>query len=394
MANFEWNMLRKARASVEREVTGIYGFNEIVQARLNVEDKAGNLYTHLLPTSHTLSRALKLQSEHKVSERVDKGNYFVANGEIVDFRAATSKKQFIHTDDAIETLLDQVGVRFNSLGLSEDGKTLNLVNQWGKHAIQQNKVKPLAAVAKKTGVREHLLGDDVSLSSFRDATDLHIPTLGAGGEFLSVVGQIWSPFKPHIEFSLGLVRLACNNGMIGSKDALVQRFQIVNEWDRHLAIASQRFREDVHRFIQERFTAMRDSRASLELVTRAYEHVMKRTKGLDASHEEYDRAKNLMSVLDCKFHLGSYYRDHAFTDGKMRGALQSHLTLFDLWNCVTETDAYLPTAEGSKTSTMQTFANELLLNSQKLHGVDRMSGEVPLAPFSDTDQAFFGTIDT
>jgi hypothetical protein len=394
MPNFDWKMIRKAHAVVEREITGVYGFNETVQANLSVQDIAGNTYQHLLPASHTLSRALKLQSEEKVSERVNKGNFFIANGDIVDFRTATSKKQFIHTDDNIDTLIEQVGVRFQSVGVSEDGEGIKVDNQWGNHALQCDKIGALSAVASKTGVREHLLGDKVSLSSFRDATDLHIPTLGSGGEFLSVVGQIWSPFKPHIEFSLGLVRLSCMNGMLGSKDTLVQRFQIINEWDHHLSIASQRFREDVHTYVQSRFTAMRDSRASLDLVGRAYDHVMKRTKGLDASHPEYGRAKNLLGVLDCKYHLKSYYRDHAFTDSSMRGALQSHLTLFDLWNCVTETDSYLPESEGSRTSTMQTFANELLLTTQKLHGVDRMSGGVPLAPFSSTDQAFFGTIDT
>lgn len=394
MSNFDWKMIRNGNAKVTRKVAGTFGLDEVIAAVVTVEDKAGNnQYSVELSPRHTLSRALRVQSEQRVSSRVENGNFFIANEKIIDFRPVGVNKQFVHSDDAISNLIEQVGVRFVEASASDDGEETTFVHQWGAHAIQPNDIKGLKALARKTKVRERLLTDEVSLSSFRDSTELQIASLGDGGQFMSAVGQIWSPFKPHIEFTMGLVRLACDNPMIGTSEGLVQRFQIVNEWDHHLSIASQRFREDLHKYINERFEAMRHNRASVDLVNKSYEHVMKRTKGLSPSHPEYDRASNLLGVLDCKFHLSNFYRDHVFKEAKLRGALQSHLTQFDLWNCVTETDAYIPPVEGSQSSTLQGFANELLTKTQKLHGVDRMQqGLATLAPFSDPDQAFFGTI--
>lgn len=385
MAIFDWKMIRKGTARVERCVMGYHGFNELVQAMLIVEAPSGEIYSHLMPSSHSLSKALTLQSEQRVSERVNGGDFFVANGELIDYRGVGKNKHFVHTDEAIETMLTEVGVRFKS----EDSLG---VQQWGRKALQPDELPLLKAVTKKTGIREHLLADNVSFSSFRDATDLHLPTLGEEGEFMSVVGQVWSPFKPHVEFTMGLVRKASASGMIGTREGLVQRFQIVNDWEHHLDTASQRFRDDVHKHLIKRFAIMQETRASVELVNRAHEHIVKRTKAMSLRDEAYQRAKNLMAVLDCKFHLGAYYLPHVFQEARMKGALQSHLSLFDLWGCVLDTDAYLPTVKGASTNTLQVFANELVMTAQKLHGVDRIIGHEPETAFDNLDDAFFGRL--
>ncbi len=385
MATFDWKMIRKGTARVERCVVGYHGFNELVQAMLIVEDDDGQTYSHLMPSEHSLSKALSLQSETRVSDRVNGGDFFIANGQIVDFRGVTKKKQFVHTDEAITTMLEEVGVRFS-------GENLNMVTQWGRKSLQPDEFPLLKAVTKKTGIREHLLDANVSFSSFRDATDLHLPALGEDGEFMTVVGQVWSPFKAHVEFTIGLVRKASKSGMIGTTEGLVQRFQIVNEWEHHLDIASQRFRDDVHKHLQKRFAIMQDTRASVELVNRAHDHIVKRTKSMSLRDPAYQRAKELMAALDCKFHLGAYYMPHVFQEARMKGALQSHLTLFDLWGCVLETDAHLPSVKGASTNTLQVFANELVMTAQKLHGVDRIIGHEPETAFDSLDDAFFGRL--
>lgn len=395
--SLSWKMIRAGSARVERELTGRFNLDEVVQARLVVVDESGREYSHLMPASNSLSRALELQSANNVSKRVDGGDFFIVNGQIADYRPVSAKRQFVHTDESIDTLINKVGLRYRTTELvdAEDGKGGRLVervHQLGDNATRPEDNSALLAVAKKATVRERLLSKDVSLSAFRDPTDIEIEGFKEGGQFVSLVGQVWSPFKPHVEFTLGLVRVLCSNGMIGTRDELVQQFQIVNEWDRHLDIASQRFREDVHRHIRSRFATMRDKRASLENVTRAYEYVSKRIKKLTPSHEEYGRAKNLLGVLDAKYHLREYYSDHVFEQSKLRGALPSHLTMFDLWNCVTETDAYLPDCQGSRSATVQGFANELMMTTQHLHGVGRMVDKAPPAPFSNPDQAFFGTV--
>lgn len=395
--SLSWKMIRAGNARVERELTGRFNLDEVVQARLVVEDEAGREYSHLMPASNSLSRALELQSANNVSKRVNGGDFFVVNGRIVDFRPATAKRQFTHTDESIDTLINKVGMRYRSTELVEQedgsgGRLVEHIHQLGENATQPEEHNALMAVAKKATVRERLLSKDVSLSAFRDPTDIEIEGFKEGGQFVSLVGQVWSPFKPHVEFTLGLVRVLCANGMIGTRDELVQQFQIVNEWDHHLDIASQRFREDVHRHIRGRFATMRDKRASLENVTRAYEHVSKRIKKLESSHPEYGRAKNLLGVLDTKYHLKDFYSDHVFEQSKLRGALPSHLTMFDLWNCVTEADSYLPDCQGSRSETVQGFANELMMTTQHLHGVGRMVDRAMQAPCSDPDQAFFGTV--
>lgn len=389
MAVFDWKMIRKGIARVERCVVGYHGFNELVQAMLIVEDTNGEVYSHLMPSAHSLSKALALQSEQRVSERVNGGHFFVANGQLIDYRGVTKNKQFVHTDEAITTMLEEVGVRFLN---SVQGEGLPKFTQFGRKALQPDDLPMLNAVTAKTGIREHLLADNISFSSFRDATDLHLPTLGEEGEFMSVVGQVWSPFKPHVEFTMGLVRKASASGMIGTREGLVQRFQIVNDWEHHLDIASQRFRDDVHKHLIKRFAIMQDTRASVELVNRAHEHIVKRTKAMSLRDDAYGRAKNLMAVLDCKFHLGAYYMPHVFQEARMKGALQSHLTLFDLWGCVLDTDAYIPQVKGASTNTLQVFANELVMVAQKLHGVDRIIGHEPETAFGSLDDAFFGRL--
>lgn len=390
--SLSWKMLRHGEARVERVLSGTFGLNEVVQARLIVEDEDGKTYDHLMPPTNTLSRALELQSAHKVSKRVNGGHFFMVNDKIVDYRPVSDKAHFIHSDASIETLIEKVGLRYVAPFEDEDGEASEQVHQLGHKAIQPDEMSALMAVAGKASIRERLLDKTTSLSAFRDATELEIDGFREGGQFVSLVGQVWSPFKPHVEFTLGLVRVLCANGMIGTRNELVQQFQIVNEWDRHLDIASQRFREDVHKHIRQRFALMRGKRASLDDVTRAYEHVAKRIKGMDASHTQYERAKNLLGVLDTKYHLKDFYHEHVFQQSKLRGGLPSHLTMFDLWNCVTESDSYLPEIEGSRSGTMQGFANELLLSDHLLHGVDRMVSAPDLAPFSDADQAFFGTV--
>lgn len=356
------------------EVTQVRVSNGAIEANIVVNDK----FEHRFGADHSVSKSLEMMTPAQVAERLSGGNFFFVNEELVDYRDGQTKT-FIHSDEAIQSLID-------TIGFYERGQ-FNVVQRRGSRARAVNITANNAKIVMGTQW---------------DASPFKVDDLDDGGEFESRLIYNWSPFMHHIRASYDLIREVCANGMIGMAPIFTPKIPLVNQWQSHLDIAARQIQHIIAEKTSAGIQKLHRSRATVADCSKVHELVLNR---LEQPIDVIERAQllNIRDIVNPYKHLSDVYTDKAI-DSSITGAmLPSHLTGFSLYNIITEVNTHTSSTKKAPSSKLNAMANELLFGDKTTIEVADMtalqrsldavkSSNVRASSFNDPDQAFFGQL--
>jgi hypothetical protein len=336
-------LLRNANVEVSQVKSG-----GSIAAHIVVDDKFEHTF---LPTSR-VSRHLDMMSTDELGSRLSGGQYFFHDEQLMDFRDG-AYNGFVHTDQSIAQLMKTIGI-----------------NQVSARRM-----------------RDFEMGKVWSRSEFNG-------TGSVGGEMQSQINFMWNPFVSVVKATFELVRLICENGMVGTTQIYNGKIPLVNRWDEHLDIASDQIQGTIADLVTHRLSEMVIERASIYEAQRALAHVTMRKSTGNGAH--WEGLNNLSMLINPEEHLNTVYAKTVFTDPRLGKQMPSHLTTFDLYNVITEMRSHTNEVDGSSGLSLDTMANDIIFSTSRPEfesSVQRYSGKsAKLASFSDADQAFFNII--
>jgi hypothetical protein len=322
-------------------------------------------FHHRFPHTSRISKHLELMEPKDLAERLTGGSYFMIDGALVDFRDS-GYNGFIHEDNTIGVFMDLLGVRditkdpllrhrrYNS---EDDGAKFVLQKLWSNHGIQ-------------------------------------VPGYAQGGEFNSQLSYVWNPFMKTVNSTFDLVRLICENGMVGLTTFLNTKIPLFNRWEEHLDIAARQIQNKVTDTVQLRVQQMGVERASVADCMLLETHAFNRFhSAAPKSIEERQRLETIMRIVNPKMHLRDVYQDGIFEDKNLAAQLPGHLTHLDTFNIATELRTHTHEVGKSSGHALDRFANGILFDNDRNHmiGIGGMT-QAKLSVFSDHEAAFYGTM--
>lgn len=313
-------------------------------------------FQHRFDASSRVSKALETTPVAALEDRLNGGQFFFVNDQLVDFRDGRYRG-FIHEEDAIEAMLRTIGVEQGSPGRrsTQTSRDVRLGKTWSEHAFD-------------------------------------IPMYNEGGHFNSRLAFNWNPFVRTVNSSFDIVRMVCTNGMVGLTNFLNTRIPLENRWEEHLEIANKQIQNKIDSIMQRRLAEMGRDRATVaELLTLA-DHITKRSEMTENAYAR-ERLSKISRAVSPEFHLRDVYKDSVFEDRRLAAQLPGHLTEFDAYNIATEIRSHTTEGGGSSDHALDRAANNLVF-ARRDHSFDAARfGAAPLASFSDADTAFFGEVD-
>lgn len=319
-------------------------------------------YEHRFDAKSRVSRALDMMSADDLAARLTGGQYFFMeddNGEnqLIDFRDS-QYDGFVHTDDSIEHLMEVLG------------------------ATQGSRVR----------VHENTTSKNISLGRKWSGHNIVVPSYKDGGEFESELHFGWNPFIKTINSAFMLYRLICTNGMRGLRTFMNTKIPLVNRWEEHLEIANRQIQNKVEGMVTRRMTQMGAERATVAEVDLLTGHAYKRTQTV-ANSNELGKLQTLNRIIDIanpRLHLASVYKDEVFADKRLAAQMPAHISVFDLYNMVTEVRSHTSEAEDSTDRGLDKLSNDLVFDRKDLTQYASRFMLPRESEFSDPDAAFFG----
>ena len=340
-------LMRGAHVSLEASTSEK---NEPV-AVITVNDK----YTHRFDIGSRYSKALETTPLADLERRLNDGQYFFVNGELVDCRDG-KYNGFVHTDDSITALADVIGISDTSptRGTTQISKTIALSTVWSDNEIT-------------------------------------VPMYSEGGDFNSRLMFRWNPFQKNITSNFQLIRLVCLNGMVGLSNFLNSKIPLENRWEEHLEIANKQIQNKINSMMSVRLGEMGCERATVADLLLLEDHARNRIDATNNAHKREDLG-NIAAALSPEIHLSGTYKDSVFANKALAAQFPGHLTLFDVYNIATELASHTnPTAKSSDFA-LDRAANDFVFsrNDRSFHAARFAMPRT--ATFSDADQAFFGEV--
>lgn len=326
-------------------------------ATINVNDR----YIHDFDASSRVSESLDLMTAEDLEQRLTGGHFFFINGELYDFRDGYYSG-FVHTDDSISHLVDVIGIENrlttkNGIRVHENvvSRHFNLGTKWSDHGIT-------------------------------------VPGYKSGGDFRSELHFGWNPFVKTINSAFMLYRLICENGMRGLRSFMNTRIPLFNRWEEHLDIANRQIQMKVSELAHNRIEQMGRHRASVAEVSTLTRHAHSRLVDVKTplSGETRERLKNIRDISAPTIHLGSVYRGNVFTDMNLAAQHPAHLTVFDVFNMVTELRSHTVETDKSSNLALDKLSNGLMFDRKDMTQHATKFSSPRLSSFSDPDAAFFG----
>lgn len=330
--------------------------NDILEHTFNVNSKVSQSLAIARTPDEMKLATLQLQ------DRLNGGHFFFVNDStgadvLVDHRDG-HYNGFIHNQASIDMLMEVLGFEEGVSSLRRAGLRLNTT------------VSPLALTKRW------------SVEGFQ------IPGYLAGGAFTSGINYGWSPFMNFVKGIFEITRLICTNGMVGTSELINSKIPLMNRWVEHLDIANIQMQNKVQSLVANRLEEMTHTRATVNELQLVTKHACERLEETHDIHQS-KMLSDLVKIVDPIIHLTPYYKYEVFKDSNVCARLNGHLSLFDLWNIVTEMYTHTVQATESSDGGLQRLANRLLFpNVDAAKG--RVVDVVPLeSAFSDPDRAFF-----
>lgn len=320
-------------------------------------------YEHTFSPDSRVSKALDEMTPEDLEHRLSGGYYFFVDKKLVDFRYGMYNG-FVHTDESLAQMIRVLGVT----PIKEFGGTAKM--------LKGNTV---------TG--EYVLGRTWSDNGFV------VPGYKTGGDFNSRLIFMWNPFVKTVNSYFQLVRLICENGMVGLANFLNTKIPLMNRWEEHLNIANRQIQNKINGVAIRRLEAMGRERATVEEVILIADHAQRRVKAInDESNVQTDKLRRIHRISNPINHLAGVYRENVFSDKRLAAQLPAHLTTFDVYNLATEIRTHSTECDESTDLALDRFSNKILFDRKNLTGhVGRFSDPI-VSSFSDPDAAFFGQL--
>lgn len=321
-------------------------------------------HSHTFAPTSRISDALNHTTPDVIAKRMEGGNFFFHNGELLNFQYG-DQPAFVHTDDAIQALIDHVG--FTTYGENE-----------------------MATRFKS----DNLQSRTVSLDKVRSNVEIEIPAYQDGGNMSSQLSFRWSPFQQYVSTSFELVRLICLNGMHGLTSFLNNKIPMVNQWEEHLEIANRQIQNTVTNMLTARMDELTRMPATVRDCQRVVDYCRARLDNAPDNHSNEKALKILRDnayIANPEFHLKGHYRDSVFNDRRVSDQTASHLSLFSLWNMLTEIASHTLVAEGASDFNIHKHANEIVFDRGIASTQTMNSGRVKLSStFNNAEAALLG----
>lgn len=307
-----------------------------------------------------VSRALSHSGTESIQKRMQGGNFFLHNGDLVNFQYG-DQPGFVHTDDAIQALIDHVGY---------------------------------SAKVPNSVARNRLQSHNIRLQKVHSNTEIVIPAYQDGGNLNSQLSFTWDPFQSFVGTSFELVRLICENGMTGLTSFFNKKIPMVNEWREHLDIANKQIQNGVSSMIVSRMEEMARMPASVRDCQRVVDTCRSRLDSAPLNHDDQKALrvlKNNAYIAEPTFHLKDHYNENAFNDRRMTDQLSSHLSMFTVWNMLTEIASHTHVGEGETNFAVQKHANEMVFDRISKMKSSAQIGSFKMNPvFNNTEAALVG----
>lgn len=323
-------------------------------------------YSHTFDPKSRISQALGHMSLNDLEARLSGGHYFFVDGQLIDLRDS-QYNGFVHTDEAINTLMEVIGV--SPAPLSRRGRS---------------------QLARASG--DSTISSKIALRNQWSKQAIDIPAYKEGGVFNSQLSFLWNPFHSNIRSVFELVRLICSNGMVGLTSFLNASVPVVNKWEEHLEIASRQIQNKVSDKVQARLVEMGSERASVADLLLIARHAMTRLSDATITDTaQRERLRNIVRITDPTIHLGKHYAGDVFKNQSIARQVPGHLTTFDAWNLTTEMSSHTDANAKSSDVGLQKLANELVFEPSRSFLTDRVTD--PFRPsFVDHEAAFIGLL--
>lgn len=324
--------------------------NPIVIADINGRE-------HRFDAKSRVSRSLELMTPNDVADRLTGGNYFFVGDNLVDFRDG-HYNGFVHTDDSIAALVDTIGITDDT----------------------------------SVRVHENTVARDISLACKWSDHGITVPSYNDGGEFQSELHFGWNPFVKTINSAFMLYRLICTNGMRGLRSFMNTKIPLVNRWEEHLEIANRQIQNKVADMVTNRMAQMGSERATVAETALLTSHAYQRTQALQNTTEleKLQRLNRIIDIANPRLHLNTVYKDEVFKDKRLAAQMPAHLSVFDVYNMVTEVRTHTNESEQSSDRGMDKLSNDLVFDRKDLTQYASRFMQPRQSEFSDPDAAFFG----
>lgn len=347
----QFNLLRDANVKVTRVINP----QKQIVAEILVNDE----FVHQFPSTSRVSKHLEMMTADDLSDRLTGGSYFFIEDELVDFRDS-SYSGFIHTDNTVNEFINLLG-------------------------YQRRADMKLQHASKK-----HDNASQIILRKVWNDQEISVPGYQSGGDFKSQLSFTWNPYVKTVNSAFDLVRLICENGMVGMTSFMNNKIPLMNRWSEHLDIASRQIQNKVNDIVINRVQQMGTQRASvgdcLLLEQHAYDRLYAPTsKG--PGEREY--LHNIVEAVSPSKQLGNVYQHGVFHDKNVAAQLPSHLTVYDLFNVSTELRTHTESSAKSSDFALDKFSNTLLFDYQNKVTSGRFDANT-ISSFSSAETAFFG----
>jgi hypothetical protein len=342
------------------EVTSIPGTTLKSKPRLQI---VGDDFSHVFPANSRVSEHLADTPIEAITARFQGGHFFTHDGNLIDWRDSqyAARDNFVHTDDGIQHLINHIG--FEELTPEQRSRQHNTASS------------------------------QIALKKVWSNHGISIPEYGKGGELDSQLSFVWNPFNSNVGTSYDLVRLICANGMTGVSNFFTAKIPLVNDWEEGLEIANKRIQSAITTRISNRLLEMGTIPATVRDCNRMVGLCQERLT--DSEHNVDDpAARQILTTIqmaaDPKLHLTNVYDNVLLNQMQIGDQLQSHLTLYTLWNMLTEISTHTHETQNSTTLGAARWANEVLIDrgiatSSTTHKSSRLVVDSP--SFSNVEAA-------
>ena len=340
-------------AQVEGEITG-NGLEVVINDQ----------FKHTFGKQSSPYKLLNHFPRSEVVNQLNGGTFLISDNSLVDYRDSTYKG-FIHSDDSIKALTDTLGV--NKIRKRNGVAGVNLFDKYRSNS--------------EGG--KHEMGREWERFEFK----MNDPDVDEGGEFEMRTRFTWSPFINSVGTRLEVERLICTNGMVAMSSLFNLRIPLVNMWEEGLNIASNQIKDFARELFNERLTDMKNTRASVELMSKIESLALNRRKELGfMDGSEWTRLGSISQIASPSANLGAYYKPSVLNSKSLSAYAESHLTLLDGFNLLTEIDSHTQETSNSSSREIQKIISGIVFDGQ--YRAHKMKN-VDISSDSDFNRAFF-----
>jgi hypothetical protein len=351
-----FTIVRNAKVEVQAVQMHRQGKTLGVGARITVGDK----FQHDFLPKSAVSQSLAAGTD-ALANRFNGGTFFFKDGieeepsELITYQDGFYKN-FVHTDDGIQELLNHIGSTSNF-----------------------NKSQHTNLVSK-----------NIRLQNVRSDVSLTIPGMQSGGDMRSELSFAWSPFQSHVNAVFQIIRQICTNGMVGLADFMNTRIPLVNDWARHMQIVDAQIQNKMTNMIGTRMSAMSQTHASIRDCYRVKNACTERLNET-ANHynqAETDRLKRIQLIVDPDIHLRGLVPNAVLEDQRLCDQTSSHLSEFTVWNMLTELASHTRASSGNSQAALHKHANAILIDRDGATGGNVSNRLQSKLAFQNVDAAF------